>query len=146
MLVDCTDLLNKRHLVGKDKGWLRAYPADSGEALSVHDVRVYGTNPSGRGKIAVVSYGNGVVTSLQAREELSAELKEDVDVIDCMLLSEAPDGLKEEVRRCEERAPIPFCRITVPILTRRSSKCMTRSSSLTSARRDRTLSPECSRP
>ncbi|GMH98602.1 hypothetical protein TrVE_jg11933 [Triparma verrucosa] len=110
MLVDCTDLLNKRHLVGKDKGWLRAYPADSGEALSVHDVRVYGTNPSGRGKIAVVSYGNGVVTSLQAREELSAELKEDVDVIDCMLLSEAPDGLKEELQMYDKVVFADICK------------------------------------
>ena len=46
MLVDCTDLLNKRHVLGKDKAWLRPYPA-SGETLSLHDVRTYGDGEGG---------------------------------------------------------------------------------------------------
>ena len=93
MLVDCTALLNLRHLTGKDRGWERAFP-EKDEVLSFHDVRRYG-DEKGRGEVAIVTYGNGVVTGLQAREEFSDPSK--IDVIDCMLLSECPDGLVEEL-------------------------------------------------
>jgi len=111
MLVDCTDLLNKRHVLGKDKAWLRPYPA-SRETLSLHDVRTYGDGEGGgrggRGKVAVVTYGNGVVTSLQAREALPNP--SDVDVVDCMLLSSVPDGLKEELAHYDRVVFADICK------------------------------------
>jgi pyruvate/2-oxoglutarate/acetoin dehydrogenase E1 component len=97
VFVDCTNLLNLRHLHGRDRGWERSYPR-SGSQYSVmgfHDVRRYGTT----GKVAVVSYGNGVVTALQARRSLFDKgviaSETEVDIIDIALISEIPLGLKE---------------------------------------------------
>ena len=106
MLVDCTALLNRRHLIGKDRGWERAFPPE-GEVLSFHDVRRYGSE-EGRGKVAVVTYGNGVVTSLQAREKCPTP--NNIDVLDCMLLSECPDGLVEELRGYERVVFADICK------------------------------------
>jgi len=113
MLVDCTDLLNKRHLhlEDKDRGWERGYP-EEGEMVSYDDVRVYGGG-EGRGKVAVVTYGNGVVTSLLARKELAksgACEEADVDVIDCMLLSSIPEGLPEELAHYDKVLFADICK------------------------------------
>jgi hypothetical protein len=102
MSVDCTDLLNRRHMgvsddhtltAGKDKDdhWLTLYPsADEDSAvLTFEDVIYYpgswdadddsrggrlltsgqgGVAPvKGQGKVLIVSYGNGLPTSLQVR-------------------------------------------------------------------------------
>ncbi|GKY94343.1 hypothetical protein MPSEU_000400200 [Mayamaea pseudoterrestris] len=97
MLIDCTDLLNRRHLHGTDKGWERVYPNNCGEyaAMGFHEIQRYGT----KGIWAMVTYGNGVVTCLQARKAL-VELKvisceAELDIIDCPYLSEVPTGLKD---------------------------------------------------
>jgi len=94
MLVDCTHLLNLRHLNGRDRGWETSFPPED-EVMGFDDVIRYGTS----GKRAVVTYGNGVVTALQARRVLSEngtiENESDLDVIDCPLLSSVPSGLKE---------------------------------------------------
>lgn len=105
MTVDCTDLLNRRHLgvsddhsqtavKDKDDHWLTQYPSsdEKSAVLSFEDVIYYpgmwdspeGTQPGGRvltprqgghsgvasdgrGKVLIVSYGNGLPTSLQVR-------------------------------------------------------------------------------
>ena len=94
--VDCTNLLNLRHLHGKDRGWERSYPVlDESRTTGFDRVQRYGTSA----RLGVVTYGNGVVTALQARRLLvetgllSAE--EDLDVIDCPYLSAIPDGLRQ---------------------------------------------------
>ena len=93
-LVDCTDLLNRRHLHGKDRGWETQYPPP-GELMSFHDVRRFGN----KGRHLVVSYGNGVVTSLRARRKLvelgHVESEHEVDVIDTPYISEVPNGLRD---------------------------------------------------
>lgn len=99
MSVDCTHLLNLRHLHDKDRGWETSYPELEEESnsnlMSFDQVRRYGTT----GKTAIVTYGNGVVTSLQARRYLveAGDLlnEEAIDIIDCPYLSAAPAGLHE---------------------------------------------------
>lgn len=105
--VDCTALLNQRHLHDKDRGWETVYPKlvssledHGGDSLSSRDflgfdeIRRYGT----KGRLATVTYGNGVVTALQSRRALVESgflsSEEDMDVVDCPYLSAVPDGLR----------------------------------------------------
>jgi hypothetical protein len=110
ILIDCKNLLGLRHLFGKDRAWERKYPTDVRQAIGFHNVTRYcstSNSPSTRAirKIAIVSYGNGVIEALLGREkwyngkDLSGNRDRvmacAVDVIDCPLLSEVPDGIKE---------------------------------------------------
>jgi len=99
MSVDCTNLLNLRHLHNKDRGWERSYPAKNNKTdlVSFDFVRRYGT----QGSNAIIAYGNGVVAALQARQQLVAmgalTSVDDLDVIDCPYLSSTPQGLKDTI-------------------------------------------------
>lgn len=103
MSVDCTNLLNLRHLHEKDRGWERSYPEkdDANNVLTFDSIRRYGAN----GKWAIVTYGNGVVTSLQARRSLveTGDLpsEDDIDIIDCFYLSAIPDGIRAVIGQYE---------------------------------------------
>eukprot|EP01134_Creolimax_fragrantissima_P006074 CFRG6074T1 len=92
MSVDSTNLLNMRHLFGRDDKWQSPY-TDKGDVMGWDEVRCYG----GRGtRIAIVTYGNGVATSLQARHILETELGiSGITVIDSPYLSAVPAALKE---------------------------------------------------
>ena len=100
-LIDCTNLLNLRHLHDRDRRWETPYPLDDDEIMGFDDVRTYtGCEDGKRGKYAIVTYGNGVVTALQARKCILdqgrvAVARGDVDVVDCPYLSSVPQGLKE---------------------------------------------------
>jgi 2-oxoisovalerate dehydrogenase E1 component len=97
--VDCTNLLNLRHLHDKDRGWERSYPPKQ-KIIGFDFVRRYGKE----GKHAIVTYGNGVVTAIQARKLLSASgeiADHDIDVVDCPLLSSVPKGLRTIVSQYE---------------------------------------------
>lgn len=98
MSVDCTALLNTRHLHGSDRGWETTYPtADNcvDPVIDLDYVGRYGTS----GSMALVTYGNGVVTALQARKKLVDEgnmvSEDELDIIDSPLLSEVSKGLAE---------------------------------------------------
>lgn len=113
--VDCTHLLNLRHLhaVG-DRQWECQYP-ETNTYLDFDTVRRYhhvvskDTTDGGLGtqseedspssRLAIVSYGNGVVTALQARKALAdqgfVKCESDIDIIDCPYLSGVPKGLEE---------------------------------------------------
>lgn len=104
MLVDCTNLLNLRHVHGKDRGWEFPYPSTQDEMIDFDQVYVYrgGTEkshtPNVSANTAVISYGNGVVTCLQAYKNL-VDLQvigpeAEVDIIDCPYLSAVPSGLE----------------------------------------------------
>eukprot|EP00591_Stephanopyxis_turris_P010386 CAMPEP_0195522446 /NCGR_PEP_ID=MMETSP0794_2-20130614/20624_1 /TAXON_ID=515487 /ORGANISM="Stephanopyxis turris, Strain CCMP 815" /LENGTH=822 /DNA_ID=CAMNT_0040652207 /DNA_START=461 /DNA_END=2929 /DNA_ORIENTATION=+ len=105
MLVDCTYLLNLKHLYQQgDCAWERYYPEDTTEIMGFHDVRRYHGRKNAGGdrqkKVAIVSYGNGVVTSLRARKQLldssgGERQPIDIDVIDCPYISHVPNGLRE---------------------------------------------------
>jgi hypothetical protein len=110
LLVDCPNLLDLRHLFGTDRAWERRYPSDVQQTMGWHNVTRYcstANSPSSSDvrKIAIVSYGYGVIASLRGRdqwlhgnnriEDRDVVTAYAVDVIDCPLLSEVPDGLKE---------------------------------------------------
>lgn len=115
MSVDCTNLLNKRHLHGKDRGWERAYPALADEhyaptMMTFDDIRRYGTT----GKLAVVTYGNGVVTALEARKMLAESSaiasQDEIDILDCPYLSGVPEGLKEVIGQYDKILFADICK------------------------------------
>ena len=54
VFVDCTNLLNLRHLHEKDRGWETAYPADD-ELMIFHHIRQFEDSR----KHFIVTYGNG---------------------------------------------------------------------------------------
>ena len=93
VFVDCTNLLNLRHLYDKDRGWESTYP-DKTEIVSFHDVRRFGNT----GKVLIITFGNGVVTSLRARKVLvEREIighEGELDILDCPYISAIPDGLR----------------------------------------------------
>jgi pyruvate/2-oxoglutarate/acetoin dehydrogenase E1 component len=92
VLIDCTYLLNLRHLYEKDRGWETAYPSED-EVMSFHDVRRFGNSA----KDLIVTYGNGVVTALHARRSLAEQKvisnENELDIIDTPYISDIPDGL-----------------------------------------------------
>ena len=108
MLVDSTQLLNLRNLhEGADGAWSFTRAAAS-EPYEPDDVAVYWPRVD-KGKrnalpesldpqaVAVVTYGNGVVTALQARRllaELDPSLSDRVVVIDSPRISSVPGQLK----------------------------------------------------
>ena len=103
MFIDCTNLLNLRHLHDRDRGWETPYPPDEeGEIMGFDDVRTYSGlgDSTVKGRYAIVTYGNGVVTALQARKAMVDCIEMDpteLDVIDCPYLSDIPLGLKEVI-------------------------------------------------
>ncbi|KAL9190817.1 hypothetical protein ACHAXT_000523 [Thalassiosira profunda] len=96
VFVDCTNLLNLRHLHGKDRGWETTYPAED-EVMSFNDVRQFGD----KGKHLIVSHGNGVVTALRARQALVEQKlighESEVDIVDSPYISDVPDGLRRSL-------------------------------------------------
>mmetsp|Transcript_71883 Transcript_71883/g.191749 ORF Transcript_71883/g.191749 Transcript_71883/m.191749 type:complete len:733 (-) Transcript_71883:39-2237(-) len=87
MSVDCTALLNERHLQPGDNQWLCSFPAARDER-GFDEVTTYG---SGK-EVVIVTYGNGVRTGLLAAHKLRAEGRS-VSVVDCPLLSAVPSEL-----------------------------------------------------
>lgn len=91
MLVDSTYLLNLRHLSGRDDRWRLPYTSE-GEAMDWDVVRRYGRGA----RLALVTYGEGVIRCLQAKATLEEKFGvSDVVVIDTPLLSRVPGGLAE---------------------------------------------------
>jgi pyruvate/2-oxoglutarate/acetoin dehydrogenase E1 component/TPP-dependent pyruvate/acetoin dehydrogenase alpha subunit len=96
MFVDCTNLLNLRHLHDKDRAWETPYPLEEESTcdFDFNTIRQYGSTA----KWAVVTYGSGVVTSLQARRLLATKMvlrsESELDIIDCCFLSDIPNGLR----------------------------------------------------
>lgn len=102
MTVDSTNLLNLRHLHGTDDLWRKPFP-EANQVLTFDDVMVYGDSSSAArsentNRLALISYGNGVVTCLQAKDTLEKLKKwNNVTVIDSPYLSSCPQGLKKVI-------------------------------------------------
>lgn len=108
MSVDSTDLLNRRHvdISAKDNGMLSHYPEDSDE-ISFDNVILYQGNSISNSKefqlpdiatlkLVIVTYGNGVPTTLLAVKQLMDEsmlTESEVLVIDSPYLSDVPNDL-----------------------------------------------------
>jgi 2-oxoisovalerate dehydrogenase E1 component len=110
MLVDCTHLLNLRHVHDKDRSWEHPYPSNHNDMITFDQVYRYTVDPDNEiikedpdfpteARIAIVSYGNGVVTSLHARRGLLSRgfvaTEAEIDVIDCPYISSVPLGLEK---------------------------------------------------
>lgn len=113
MFVDSTDLLNKRHLVDKERDdlWLTRYPnrhEEEGGELSFDSIIVYHplpleSHPAAKGfNVAIVSYGNGVPTSLGARVQYMRKIASltpgstvNISVLDMPCISRVPNKLRE---------------------------------------------------
>jgi hypothetical protein len=119
MLVDCTNLLNLKHLHDRDRGWEFPSPDDD-ELMGFDEVRRYTAetdaedNNNTAANIVIVSYGNGVVTSLQARKGLVdrgvLSHEADLDVIDCPFLSGVPKGLEDALRYYDQVLFADICK------------------------------------
>ena len=97
MLVDSTNLLNLRHLYGKDRAWERAYPENNTDLMGFDSVTRYrhGNHHPGKPNVLIVTFGNGVVAVLQAINDMKySRYFGVVDVVDCPLLSAIPEGLR----------------------------------------------------
>ena len=98
MVVDCTHLLNLRHVHAQDREWEFAYPTDPNDMLTFDQIRKYKVAGPSHASRAIVTYGNGVVTALQARRDLVKEgvLVDEcqLDIIDSPYLSGAPKELQ----------------------------------------------------
>lgn len=105
MSVDSTHLLNLRHVDVDDDAWRKPYTSAT-QYMDFDQVRTYAppaapasAHSSAKKKVAVVTYGEGVVTALQTRAKLAARGLPDaagfeLTVIDCPLLSRVPEGLR----------------------------------------------------
>lgn len=102
MSVDSTNLLNARHLFDTDDQWRQPYPEED-EVLPFDDVIVYGSGKTpGRCSLGIVTYGNGVMTALRARQEvIQSGVADSVAVIDTPYLSSASTGLRTAVERLD---------------------------------------------
>jgi 2-oxoisovalerate dehydrogenase E1 component len=88
MSVDSTHLLNLRHLHDGDDAWRRPYPTP-GETMTFDQVVRYGDGA----RLAIVSYGNGVLTALRACRTLEQRGVTGISVIDSPYLSAPSAGL-----------------------------------------------------
>lgn len=119
MSVDCTDLLNRRHLDdnAKDEFLLTAYPVNRDENPYHFDqVLVYPSRESTeknsyskkdidetKEQIVLVTYGNGLPTSLLAQQELQSKYPEkEIIVIDSPCLSKTPQQLIEYMKKYQK--------------------------------------------
>ncbi len=131
MSVDSTHLLNHRHVLGADYAWETEYPderATEDPFLPFEEVRVYrqGVRAGGdfgvRGpadaaraadparRLAIVTYGDGVVSALQARAALPDGAGSSIDVIDVPYLSSVPAGLDALLRNYSSLVIADICK------------------------------------
>jgi 2-oxoisovalerate dehydrogenase E1 component len=108
MFVDSTDLLNRRHVFGKDDAWMTPYPHDPKDIAGFDEVRKYGEGKN----LLIVSYGNGVPTAIRAQKTLKDEHGiEEVVVLDAPCLSQLPQGLEEELPKFQAVVFADVCKL-----------------------------------
>lgn len=122
MTVDSTELLNRRHLFDRDDAWMRKYPVEASDVMTFDEVRVHvdGSAPGvavaestvPNGDLIIVSYGNGVVTSLQAQRTLrDVHGVKNVCVVDAPYLSDVPAELAEMLPRFKAVVFADVCKL-----------------------------------
>lgn len=105
MSVDSTDLLNRRHLSEekKDEFMLSNYPDKNQSSYHFDEINVYeprqSSNTKKKAQILIVTYGNGVPTSLQAQDLLYEKYPNNrVVVIETPCLSQTPSQLVDYMK------------------------------------------------
>jgi 2-oxoisovalerate dehydrogenase E1 component len=103
MFVDSTEILNARSVAAPARPELPwEFPfTPAGEIRDFEAVTLYAAPAAGPKHVAIVAYGNGLISALEAQQELQAAtpLSATADVIDCCLVSSVPKGLAEALRR-----------------------------------------------
>jgi len=100
MLVDSTKLLNQKHIHDKDDRWLKKYP-NNNEILHFDEIIQYGNGKD----LTIVSFGNGVVKSLQAQKILKEKHGINCTVIDTPYISNIP---KNFINFLDNEVPVLF--------------------------------------
>mmetsp|Transcript_15270 Transcript_15270/g.26010 ORF Transcript_15270/g.26010 Transcript_15270/m.26010 type:complete len:263 (+) Transcript_15270:3-791(+) len=93
MSVDSTNLLYARDIHPKDELWRRPFP-QKGEMLGFDQIIRYGEGNN----IAIVGYGNAILTALRAKKTLEEEHNiQNITVIDSPYLSDVPRELYDTI-------------------------------------------------
>mmetsp|Transcript_36211 Transcript_36211/g.84235 ORF Transcript_36211/g.84235 Transcript_36211/m.84235 type:complete len:283 (+) Transcript_36211:70-918(+) len=96
MLVDSTELLNRRHLFDKDNLWMHPYPEDLQDTMDFDEVHQHGEGDA----VLIVSYANGVPLSLRAKRRLEEQYGvQGVVVVDAPYISDSPKQLVDLLPR-----------------------------------------------
>lgn len=111
MTVDCTNLLNRRHIsnTGISDNLLQTKYTESDDVLPWDNVLQYGKGK----KLCIVGFGNGLVSAFQARGQLIRDNllgKDDVTIIDCPYISDIPSGLVEALKPHENVVFVDVCK------------------------------------
>lgn len=124
MIVDSTDLLNKRHIGEKDSGMLSPYPIKQGNN-NEDDVLAFDAiirHPHGVGNndevddVTIVTYGTGVLTSRNAQKRLVDEGIQ-VGILEVPCISAMPENLKETLKNSKSVVFADPCkRVQAPLL------------------------------
>ena len=94
--------------VPKDGGWLFTYPELENE-IPVGEFAVYGKSEI----LTIITYGNGLYLSLQAKKEIEKKIRKKIKVIDLRWLAPINyEGLIESIEKCKNILIVDECRKT----------------------------------
>ena len=125
MSVDSTALLNLRHLHGEDNGWRTAYPEELSDERDFDEVTIYAPaevvdsdsdsdsdSDNEGGATCIVTYGNGVVSALQAAKTLREEHGVGGVTVSVCAFQCAATGRRVRNRRHSHLQPLTVPRLT----------------------------------
>lgn len=107
MSVDSTALLNHKHIMPGDDAWRFPYP-EGGEEMAFEEVRV--RRQSKTGQAMIVTYGSGVLASLQAAQTLENEHGVDVTVVDTPYLTAVSDQTRDLLQSHDAIILVDVCK------------------------------------
>ena len=92
----------------KDGGWLFTYPELENE-IPVGEFAVYGKSET----LTIITYGNGLYLSLQAKKEIEKKIRKKIKVIDLRWLAPINyEGLIRSIEKCKNILIVDECRKT----------------------------------
>ena len=92
----------------KDGGWLFTYPELENE-IPVGEFAVYGKSEI----LTIITYGNGLYLSLQAKKEIEKKIRKKIKVIDLRWLAPINyEGLISSIEKCKNILIVDECRKT----------------------------------
>ena len=92
----------------KDGGWLFTYPELENE-IPVGEFAVYGKSET----LTIITYGNGLYLSLQAKKEIEKKIRKKIKVIDLRWLAPVNyEGLISSIENCKNILIVDECRKT----------------------------------
>ena len=123
MFVDCTYLLNMRHAIVKnsDNLWRRNYPTHQDDMLTFDDIIIYENKKQQKKRlnnkkasgIVLISYGDGILSCLEAQQQLISTNQyhpDEISIIDCPLLNRVPNGLQQVITKYKKVLFVDICK------------------------------------